>query len=117
MKLKLKEIDWHEIRGALRRKTPTVIAALCTARADGSDPKYAVGEQRELLVMLRADKQDAEAMVQSWLMANGWNHASILDHRTLEETFDSEDALVRACYVNAMTSGGDCVVYEEPVEA
>ncbi|MBS1799996.1 MAG: hypothetical protein JSS95_09250 [Acidobacteria bacterium] len=110
--MKLKEIDWEEIRGALRRKSPTVIAAVCTAEAGGSDPQYAAGQRRELLVMVLDTGRQAEAAIQGWLKANGWTNATILEHRRLEETFDSGDNRVRACYVNAMSSGGACLVYD-----
>ncbi|MBS1821607.1 MAG: hypothetical protein JST61_06490 [Acidobacteria bacterium] len=114
--MKLKEIGWEEIWGALRRKSPAVIAAVCTAEADGTDPKYAAGQRRELLVMLRATAQEPEAAIQSWLRANGWTNATVLEHRLLEETFDSGDNEVRACYVNAMASDGACLVYGETAE-
>lgn len=98
-----------------------MLAALCTAEADGSDAKYDAGERRELLVMLRAEAgghggDEPESAVRAWLQTNGWNKATIVEQRMLEGAFDSSDALVRACYVNALTSDGGCVIYDKAAE-
>jgi hypothetical protein len=117
--MKLKEISWDEVRwkeiaAALRRKTPSVVAGLCTAQADGSDPRYPADESREILVMVRAEEPEGESAIAGWLQTNGWREAVILESRKLEQTFLTDDLLVRACYVNAMTLGGGCVVYSDP---
>jgi hypothetical protein len=119
--MKLKELGWNEvwwkeIAAVLRRKTPTVVAGLCRAQADGSDPKYPAGESHEILVMVREEEPEAESGLADWLQSNGWLEAVILESRKLEQSFLTDDSLVRACYVNAMTLGGGCVVYSDPPE-
>jgi hypothetical protein len=118
--MKLMEIGWDDIVGVFKRKMPTVIAALCTARSDGKTSQYPAGERHTVLVMLRIEEPgqepDLEAAVETLLEANGWYDGVILEETTLDQSFLSEDRMVMACYVNAMTSDGGCLVYEEPVE-
>src|SRR5213082_1673603 len=98
--MKLTEIGWDGIVEAFKRKTPTVMAALCTARSDGKTAQYPAGERHTVLVMLRVDEElDMDAAIETWLEANGWYQGVVLETTKLDQSFLSDDRLVMACYV------------------
>lgn len=105
-----------EIIAWLGRKEPSVYAALCTARADGSVARYQAGDWHSILAMVRAEENEAESAIAALLQAQGWREVAIEEKKRLEVPFVSEDRRVRACYVCAVTSVGGTIVYSEPFD-
>jgi hypothetical protein len=100
----------------VRPKRFPVWAALCTGRADGSDPKYLPQVKHAILVMVRAQESEAENAISSLLQSNGWREPAIQNLKKLVEPFQSDDPIMRACHERANKSGGGIVVYSDPIE-
>ena len=106
---------WGEFpRG--RPKDEPIWAALCTGRADGSDPNYLAHAKHPILVMVRAQKSEAENAVYSLLQSNGWRDPTIQNLKLLEEPFQSADPIMRASHEGAIKREGGIVVYSDPIE-
>ena len=91
-------------------------AALCTGRADGSNPKYLSGAKHPILVMVRAPEVEAENAICSLLQSNGWQEPAIRSLKILDEPFHSDDPFMRACHEGAVDGKGGVVVYSDPIE-
>jgi hypothetical protein len=91
-------------------------AALCTARADGSDPKYPAGEKHAILIMVRSAEPQAESAIYSVLQSNGWGEPLIQNLKMLSDPFHSDDPIMRTCHESAIKREGGIVVYSDPVE-
>jgi hypothetical protein len=92
-----------------------VYAALCTARADGSDPKYLGGEKHAMLAMIHASADDAENAITSLLQSNGWREPAIQQLKLLAEPFHSDDPAMQRCYDSAIHREGGIVIYSDPM--
>ena len=106
----------REIVEWLKRKEPSIFAALCTARAQKTSPSYRRGEEYPILAMIKADELQLEEAIRSLLESNGWSDVAIHESKRLEIPFFSKDHEVSACYVNAATSDGGYIVYTDPVD-
>jgi hypothetical protein len=93
-----------------------VWAALCTGRADGSNPKYPAYAKHAILVMVRAPEPAAQSSIYALLQSNGWREPEIKDLKLLDEPFDSDDPTMRACHENAIKKDGGMVVYSDPID-
>jgi hypothetical protein len=109
-------MGWKELFG-LPPKRPPVWSALCTGRADGSNPKYIVQAKHPILAMVRVPEAEVEHAVFSLLQSNGWSAPSIQKLKLLSEPFYSDDPIMRAGYEGAIKREGGIVVYSDPIEA
>jgi hypothetical protein len=71
-----------------------VWAALCTGRADGSNPKYLARAKHAIPVMVGAPGAEAQNTVYALLQSNGWRELEIKSLKLLDEPFHSD---VRLC--------------------
>jgi hypothetical protein len=90
-------------------------AALCTGRADGSNPDFVARTKHAILVIVRAQEADRESSVHALLQSNGWREPEIEKLKLLIEPFDSNDPILSACYEGAAKNGGNFVVYTDPI--
>lgn len=93
-----------------------VWAALCTARADGSDSRYVAQIKHSLLVMVRASEVETESAVCALLKANGWFEPIIQRLKEVSRDFHSDDPVMRECYAGAINKDGGIVIYSDPIE-
>jgi hypothetical protein len=107
-------MNWKTLFGT-RSKRPPVWAALCTGRADGSNPQYPAHEKHAILAMTRAPEPEAESTIFALLQSNGWREPDINKVKLLDEPFHSDDPVMRACYQSAVTKDGGIVVYSDPI--
>jgi hypothetical protein len=77
---------------------PPRSAALCTGRADGSNPDFVGRTKHAILVIVRAQESDRESSVYALLQSNGWREPEIEKLRLLVEPFDSNDPILSAYY-------------------
>jgi len=87
-----------------------VWAALCTGRADGSNPKYPARAKHAILAMVRAPESEAESTIYALLQSNGWREPEIKNLKLLNEPFHSDDPIMRACHESAIKKDGLIVV-------
>src|ERR1700722_12923004 len=73
-------------------------AALCEARADGSDPTRPGGVRYPLLVMVRSTEEELEEKVLSLLKTYGWQEPRMKRVRKVAQPFHSDDAMMQECY-------------------
>ena len=106
----------REIIEWLKRKEPSIYAALCTARAQATSPVYRRGEEYPILAMVKSDEHQVEDALRALLESNGWSSVAIHERKQLEIPFLSKDHEVSACYVNAATSDGGYIVYTDPMD-
>lgn len=100
----------------IRSKRFPIWAALCTGRADGSNPKYLARAKHPIMVMVRAPESEAENAIYSLLQSNGWREPEIRNLKMLDEPFHSDDPFMHACHEGAIKSDGGIVVYSDPIE-
>src|SRR5258706_15140034 len=62
---------WGKLVGIRPKRLP-VWAALCTGRADGSNPKYLAHVKHAILAMVRSPEPEAQSAVCALLQSNGW---------------------------------------------
>src|ERR1035438_9284894 len=69
-------MQWNRL---FRNKAPgtDIWAALCEARADGSDPAHQSGVRYPLLVMVRSSEDELEGKVFSLLKTYGWQEPQV----------------------------------------
>jgi hypothetical protein len=108
-------MQWSKL---FRNETPTsdIWAALCEARADGSDPNRPNGVRYPLLVMVRSSQEALEATVLALLKTYGWHDPRVTRLRKVAQPFHSDDSMMRACYEGATQRDGGIVVYADPIE-
>jgi len=106
---------WKEFFG-IRPKSLPIWAALCTGRADGSNPKYLAEAKRAILIMVRAAEPQVESAVIALLQLNGWHEPEIQNLKMLAEPFHSDDPFMRTCHAGANKGTGGIVVYSDPIE-
>jgi hypothetical protein len=101
-----------------RNKVPAsdIWAALCEARADGSDPAHQSGVRYPLLVMVRSAQDELEDKVVSLLKTYGWQEPQVKQLKKVAQPFHSDDAMMRDCYDGVVQRGGGIVVYSDPIE-
>ena len=108
-------MKWQKLFGT-RPKTLPVWAALCTGRADGSNPKYLVHVKHAILAMARASESDARSTIFALLQSNGWREPEIKNLKLLDQPFHSDDPIMRACHESAIKKEGGIVVYSDPID-
>jgi hypothetical protein len=108
-------MKWEKLFGA-RPQTLPVWAALCTGRADGSNPKYLAHVKHAILAMARASESDAQSTIFALLQSNGWREPEIKNLKLLDHPFHSDDPTMRACHESAITKEGGIVVYSDPID-
>ena len=91
-------------------------AALCEARADGSDPAHQSGARYPLLVMVRCSEQEVEGKVYSLLKTYGWQERQVKRLKMVAQPFHSDDSMMQACYEGVVQRDGGIVVYSDPLE-
>lgn len=101
---------------SVRPKRFPIWAALCTGRADGSNPKYLARVKHPILVMVRAPEPEAESAIYSLLQSNGWREPAIQNLKMLNDPFHSDDPIMQACHESAIKREGGIVVYSDPIE-
>jgi hypothetical protein len=106
---------WGRFFG-FRPKSLPIWAALCTARADGSNKEYPAQQKHALLAMVRAPETKAENTIYSLLQSNGWREPEIRNLKLLNEPFQSDDPIVRRCHEGAIRREGGIVVYSDPIK-
>jgi hypothetical protein len=106
---------WGHLFG-FRPKSLPRWAALCTGRADGSNPKYPVQQKHALLAMVRAPETEAANTVYSLLQSNVWREPEIKNLKLQNEPFQSDDPIMRRCHEDAIKREGGIVVYSDPIE-
>jgi hypothetical protein len=108
-------MKWKELF-QVRHKTLPVWAALCTGRADGSNPKYVAHVKYAILAMVRGPKSEAQSTVYGLLQSNGWREPEIKKLKLLDEPFHSDDPSMRACHESAIHKKGGIVVYSDAID-
>ena len=106
---------WERFFGVGPKKLP-IWAALCTARADGSNPKYLPEAKHAVLVMVRSPESEVESAIRSVLQSNGWREPAIHNLKTLNDPFRSGDPIMRTCHDAAAKKEGGIIVYSDPME-
>jgi hypothetical protein len=91
-------------------------AALCEARADGSDPTRPGGVRYPLLVMVRSAEDELEDKVVALLKTYGWQEPRVRRIKKVAQTFHSDDSLMQECYEGVTQRDGGIVVYADPIE-
>lgn len=104
-----KAMNWEERFGTGPKRQP-VWAALCTGRADGSNPKYPAYPKHAILAMVRAPESEAESTVYALLESNGWRELEIKNLKLLDDPFHNDDPIMRACHESAVKNDGGIVV-------
>jgi len=84
-------------------------AALCEARADGSDPAHQSGARYPLLVMVRSSEDELEGKVFSLLKTYGWQEPRV---RQLRRSRSHSTATMRSCGI--VTTGSCRGMAESP---
>ena len=100
----------------LRPKRAPVWAALCTGRADGSNPKYLAHVKHTILAMVRAPELDVQSTIFALLQSNGWRETEIKNLKLLNQPFHSDDPVMRARHESAIKKEGGIVVYSDPID-
>ena len=108
-------MKWEKLFGTHPKSLP-VWAALCTGRADGSNPKYPVHVKHAILAMVCAPEPEAQTTVYALLQSNGWREPEIKKLKLLDEPFHSDDPIMRTCHESAIKKDGGIVVYSDPVD-
>ena len=108
-------MKWKTILGASSEAVP-VWAAICTARADGSNPEYPAREKHAILTMVKRPEPEVEHAVEVLLKSKGWGETSVERLKLLDEPFHSDDSFMRTCFQDAVNNGGGIVVYSDPIE-
>jgi hypothetical protein len=108
-------MKWKQLLGAPSREVP-VWAAICTGRADGSNPEYVAHVKHPILVMVRAAEPEVESAIYALLQSNGWREPAIQNLKMLEQPFQSDDPMMRACHAGAINKEGGIVIYSDPIE-
>ena len=98
------------------RPKKLVWAALCTGRADGSNPKYLAHVRHAILAMVRAPEPEAQSAIYALLQSNGWREPEIKNLKLLDQPFHSDDPTMRACHESAIKKDGGLVVYSDPID-
>jgi hypothetical protein len=108
-------MQWNRL---FRNKAPgtDIWAALCEARADGSDPAHQSGVRYPLLVMVRSSEDELEGKVFSLLKTYGWQEPQVKRLKKVAQPFHSDDSMMQACYEGVMQRDGGIVVYSDPLE-
>ena len=57
-------------------------AALCTGRADGSNPRYPAHAKHAILAMVRAPEPEAQTAIYALLQSNLWREPEIKKTQT-----------------------------------
>jgi len=99
-----------------RPKRLPVWAALCTGRADGSNPKYLAHVRHAILAMVRAPEPEAQSAIYALLQSNGWCEPEIKNLKLLDQPFHSDDPTMHACHQSAIKKDGGIVVYSDPID-
>jgi hypothetical protein len=99
-----------------RKEGKPVWAALCIARADGSDPKYPAQEKHAILAMVCKPEAEVHSAIYALLQSNGWREPEIKNLKLLQQPFHSDDPVMRSCYESATKTDGGIVVYSDPME-
>jgi hypothetical protein len=107
-------MKWEKLFGARPKRLP-VWAALCTGRADGSNPKYLAHVRHAILAMACAPEPEAKSTIYALLQSNGWRELEIKNLKVLDEHFHSDDPIMRACHESAIKKEGGIVVYSDPI--
>ncbi len=100
----------------VRPNNPPVWAALCTGRADGSNPKYLANVKHAILAMVRAPEPEAQSTIYALLQSNGWREPEIKNLKLLDQPFHSDDPTMRSCHEGAIKKDGGIVVYQDPID-
>jgi hypothetical protein len=100
----------------IRPERLPVWAALCTGRADGSNPKYVAHVKHAILVMVRVPEPEAQSTIYGLLQSNGWREPEIKNLKLLDEPFHSDDPTMRACHDSAINKQGGIVAYSDPID-
>jgi hypothetical protein len=108
-------MNWKKLPGS-RPKSSPVWAALCTGRADGSNPKYLAHAKHAILAMVCVPEPEAQTAIYSLLQANGWREPEIKKLKQLDEPFHTADPIMRTCHEGATKKDGGIIVYSDPVE-
>lgn len=106
---------WNRLfRGKVRASD--IWAALCEARADGSDPARPSGARYPLLVMVRSSEEELEGKVYSLLKRYGWQEPQVKRLKKVALPFHSDDGMVRECYEGVVQRDGGIVVYSDSLD-
>jgi hypothetical protein len=100
--------------GTLSKNLP-VWMALCTGRADGSNPKSPAHAKHAILAMARAKEPKAESSICALLQSNGWLEPEIKRLKA-GSIIHSDHPIMRACHENAIKNGAGIVVYSDPID-
>ena len=98
-------MNWEGLFGNRPKGLP-VWAALCTGRADGSNPKYPAHSKHAILAMVRAPEQEARNAIYALLQSNGWREPEIKNLKLLDQPFHSDDPTMLTCHENAISKDG-----------
>jgi hypothetical protein len=77
-------MKWEKLFGTRQNKL-RVWAALCTGRADGSNPQYPAHIKHAVLAMVRAPESDAQGAIFALLQSNGWCEPEIKNLKLLDQ--------------------------------
>jgi len=108
-------MNWEKLLGS-RSKSLPVWAALCTGRADGSNPKYLAHAKHAILAMVCVPESESQSAIYALLQSNGWHEPEITKFKLLDEPFHTNDPIMRNCHESAIKRGGGIIVYSDPVE-
>jgi hypothetical protein len=108
-------MKWEKLFGT-RPKKLLVWAALCTGRADGSNPQYPAHEKHAVLAMVRAAESDAQSAIFALLQSNGWREPESKNLKLLDQPFHHDDPTMRGCYESAIKKEGGIIVYSDLID-
>jgi hypothetical protein len=108
-------MKWEKLFGTHPKRLPEW-AALCTGRSDGSNPKYLPHAKHAILAMVRAPEPEAQSAIYALLQSNGWREPEIKNLKLLDQPFNSDDPIMRACHENAIKKDGGIVVYSDRID-
>src|SRR5215467_3907187 len=106
---------WANLLRTRAERLP-VWAALCTGRADGSNPQYPAHEKHSILAMVRAPEAEVNGRIHALLKSTGWFEPEIKSLKVLDQPFHSDDPIMRSCHESAINKSGGIVVYSDPID-
>ena len=108
-------MKWGKLFGTRSKRLP-VWAALCTGRADGSNPKYPAHAKHAILAMVCALEPDAQTTIYALLQSNGWRESEIKKLKLLDDPFLSDDPIMHTRHESAIKKDGGIIVYSDPID-
>jgi len=66
--------------------------------------------------MVRAPEPEVRSTIYALLQSSGWREPEIKNLKLLDQSFHSDDPVMRACHESAIEKEGGIVVYSDPID-